>query len=591
LIISLSLLLLSLQSSGVVIASESDQSSGNDESVAGLASTALECLSVGTAQPGEVSSVVRLTWQGRVERARLVLSVSGAEAAHTIKVNGRAVALAPIQPGGQPCSAEEYFYLDIAPDALKQGDNVVEITDAALSGDQWTAAQVRLEVFGDLVIVPRDLPGPLGVTSVASVTAIITFVNAYDGSSQNAMIQLPDGYTGIMTTPLLIAVHGRSGIMENGVDWYKIAANNKGWLLASPQLHGSWDPDPSCYSSSVTCDFDDEVITQNGKPGAYAYAALESQYDVIGTVKYMVQNHNVDPSRIYLTGDSMGGQISVITAAKFPHLFAAIFDNKGPMDMAEWYGEQVAYYGTANDSAVRAMRKECHIAGAPKTPAENPFCYQRRSGLNFASNYLHVPISMTHSISDTLVPVHHSRDLRTAINSYSPDRLAAVAENSAGECPPPGPQSYHCYEPNRMTVLNFLEQFTLNNNPHRISVTADESKSYYWLNIAQTGGPHWTHVDVVYYPLTLTVVATVSDTLPLTLGFNLGTTPLSDVTGISQPGMGLPATAYTVKGGGNDYVYPYTSGYLTVTLASPGLQTVTISTANRVYVPLVRKNP
>jgi len=66
----------------------------------------------------------------------------------------------------------------------------------------------------------------------------------------------------------------------------------------------------------------------------------------------------------------------------------------------------------------------------------------------------------------------------------------------------------------------------------------------------------------------------------LTVAFNLGSTALglTRITDkLKQPGMGLPATTYLVKGGSNNYLYSYTSGYLTTTLASIGQFTLSIS--------------
>jgi pimeloyl-ACP methyl ester carboxylesterase len=515
----------------------------------------------------------------------LLLSVSGAEAAHTIKVNGQPVASVPVHPEGQPCRDGESYYLSIPPDVLARGDNRVEITNDALPGDRWTAARIRLEVFGDVTPGAPDGFGPLAGAGATSFSTIITFVNTYDSSSQQAMIQTPDGYTGVTPVPLVISVHGRNDRMSDGLAAYEVAANNKGWLLAAPEMHGSWDADPSCYDPMIQCDSEDERVTQQGNPGAFAYASLESQYDIVGTLRYMIQFYNVNPQRIYLAGDSMGGQISVITAAKYPHLFAAVFDNKGPTDMAVWYDEQVVFYGTSNRPQVRAMRKECHIAGDPKDPLENPFCYQRRSGTRFAGNYLHTPISITHSVSDTLVPIHHSRDLRDLINSHGPDRLASVYEDTSVTCAP----DYHCYVPDRAAALNFLAQFTLNNAPTHIDITSDESKSYYWLNVAQTGSPHWSHVEVTYNPSSQTVVAVVSDTQPSTIGLNLGTTPIIGSEGVSQPGLGLQAGVYLIDRAGIRYWQPYGSGYLTVTLPSAGPFTVTISPP-KVFLPFVTKN-
>ena len=227
--LSLGLLGFSLSQPDVATASGlKEQPDQGDASVIGLASDALACLAIGDDLQADASGVVRLIWQGRAERARLVLSVAGTRAAHTIKVNGQPAALAPVRPDGLPCSADEYFYLDISPELLVQGDNLIEITDDALPDESWTAANVRLQVFGEVTapIVPAG-------GRIAALTPIFTFINPYDGSTQEAIAQIPDGYDPGTPTPLLIAVHARSGTKETGLDWFDEIANAKGWLLAS----------------------------------------------------------------------------------------------------------------------------------------------------------------------------------------------------------------------------------------------------------------------------------------------------------------------------------------------------------------------
>jgi dienelactone hydrolase len=545
---------------GVSAQAPEDSSVPGDGEVIGVASDALDCLAIGRGVLGEASGIARVTWQGQVERARLIVRVSGAEAAHTIRVNGRPAARVPVHPDGQTCGDGEIFYLDIPSEVVVQGDNVIEITDDGLAGDSWSAADVRLEVLGHIRIDIR--PGaeqtePTGVSAIEATNLTIEFASSYDGTTQQARAQIPGG-GGSGSRPLLVFVHARNGDMYDGEEEFGAAVDGRGWLMVSPQLHGSWPDPPS-------------------PPGKYAYASLESQYDAVDAARYMVENYNVKTDQIYIAGYSMGGQGTVVTAAKFPHLFAAVFSNKGPTDMVEWYDEQVEYYTQHGDGEnqvqVVAMREECHIGGFPKYPVQNPFCYQRRSGIQFANNYVHMPIWMTHSISDALVPIHHSRDLRDAINSSGPDQPAGLFEDAVvgPTCPP----HHHCYEPDPVDVLDFLEPFTLDNNPTHIRITTDESKSYYWMNLAQTGDDHWSHIEAATYPISATVTAIVTDTEVLALGFNLSSTPTAGV--VEQPGIGLPATAYLVKGGGNNFLQEYTSGYLTATLASTGPSTLTIS--------------
>jgi len=533
-------------------------------------SDAVECLEVKPGQRQPAGGVVRLHWLGEAQGARLWLTVAGTEAEHTIRVNGQAIGRAPIFRGVAACGAEGLSTsLEVPTGLLVQGDNLIEITSDALPGDAWSAAAVRLQVLGD---VRLERPGPTAESSAAGVlaqTLDVYFTNLYDSSIQTATVQIPDGYNPNTPVPLMVFAHGRYGSRMDGITVFSATANARGWLLASPEMHGRWRPEPN-------------------PPGAFAYASLESQYDVVGTVRYMLANYAVKRDQIYLVGYSMGGQVASVTGAKYPDVFAALFIHKAPSDMAQWYSEQVAYYGSPDVEQVLAMRRECYVGSfTPADPLTNPFCYQRRSGLSFARNLIHTPISLTHSLSDTLVPITHSRRLRDTVNSFGPDQPVLLAENSFGN-----PPNYHNYDPNPVNVLDALQPHLLNNTPQHLSITVDESKSFYWLNIRQAGTERWTEVQATYDPATLTVQALVSDSQPLELGFNLGMTPITNLVGLSQPGLGLSASRYRVLLTGNlPYLQAYAGGYFTVTVSTPGQNWVTITADYPVYLPLISRRP
>ena len=557
------------------------QATGPDDqalpkAVNGLSSSTLSCLTVGAGSVQASGGTVHLTWSGRADAAYIVLGVAGAEAPHSIKVNGQVVAQVPVHPGGQACSNDEVVRLAIPPAVLLQGENGIEIVNDAQGSDAWSAAQVSLGVMGDLQVDLADRYKSTPVSQQMPTKFVISFTNTFDGSAQEFEGQIPTGYDGDTPTPLLLAVHPRNQVKEWGANTFGDAADNRGWLLASPELHGRWQPPQS-----------------PSKPGAYAYASLESQYDVLDTVVYMVQNYNVDPTRIYLAGYSMGGQGGVVMVAKNPHIFAAIFDNKGPSDMAAWYEEQLDYYNSppnTNREQIRAMREECYIDnGGSKIPAypntslgtpANPFCYQRRSGVSFAGNYINTPISITHSISDALVPITNSYKLRDAINSFNPTYPVSIYIDPDAIDPDNGQTctgSFHCFDPDSQAVLGFLEQYTLNNNPGHINITTDESKPYYWMNVLQSGGGHWSQISVWRDTPNKTVTASISDTNPVSIGFNLGVTAVNNI--LVQPGMGLPSTTYLIKEQGQSaYLKDYeNTGYFTPTLVSTGQYSVTMS--------------
>jgi pimeloyl-ACP methyl ester carboxylesterase len=538
--------------------------------VAGIASPPVNCLRVEGAAPVEAG--LTLHWQGKVERARLIIRVAGTEAAHNIRVNGHTVAQAPVVPEGSDCGEGRSFYLDVPLSVVKQGENHLELTSDALPSDAWVASGVRLEVLGELQLPQRADADSPGSASTLGTPFTTSFSNSYDGTNQQARVQPPD--SPITPTPLVIYLHGRYGSMHDGEDYLGSAANAKGWLLASPEMHGAWPTPPS-------------------PPGAFAYASVQAQYDVIGTIQRVRELYpSVDVNRIYLVGESMGGQTAAVTAAKFPDVFAAVFDSVGPTNMTTWYSEQVAFYRSPDVDQVMWMRRECHIGGIEKTPADNPFCYQRRSGLSFAGNLIHMPISITHHISDTVVPISHSFQLQDAINAAGPDQPVTVGVDTRSSGCNFGPY-YHSCSPDPTAVLNYFQGFARNSLPYRVLATTDESKSFYWLNIDQLGNDRWTQVQATYNPATLTVQVSVSDTQPVGLGFNLGLTPMINAVGLSQPGLGLTAKTYRVQISGDPAFYrPYAGGYLTVSVPAGQPLTLSISAlAESVYLPLISRAP
>jgi len=533
----------------------------------GLVSTAVECLVVDAGAPDSVSATVRLEWEGQIDEAFLVLSAAGSEGGHSIYVNGRRVGSAPIRPGGQLCqtgsSASSLIptdFVPIPPEILTKGENVITLTNDADVSDGWTATHLHIEIHGVLSGPPvasleTTLPTsfPLEVGAMTTVSGTVALTSTYELAqgrviTQLVWYQIPVSYTGSLSVPLLIGAHGMGSTGQWIRDYLATEANNRGWLLAAPDMHGHY------YINT----------------GEYALAWLGAQYDIIDTIEYMMSKYEVDPSRIYITGGSMGGQTSAIMTAKYPDVFSAAAFWKPLTDLTDWYYELEAL--SDQNGTRRRIRNE-----TGGTPSEVPFEYQRRSPIEMPQNCRLIPIKMWHDEDDILVEIHHSRDLKNAINNWNPVTPAILIEIASEENECPSDPYEHCYNPNPSELFDYLENLTLNSQPPlSVNIRTDESKPYYWLNVAQTGGDHWSQVQASYDLTNTTVNVTISDTQPLTLAFNLGTTPIIGRI-IERPGMGLPATTYLVRGGGNNYLHNYTSGYLTTTLLTTGQFTLTIS--------------
>jgi pimeloyl-ACP methyl ester carboxylesterase len=532
-----------------------DQDNGRQ---VGLVSTEAKCLAVQGGLPDTASATVRLQWEGQIEEAFLVLSAAGSEGGHSIYVNGQRVGSAPVRPGGPLCRTESpakvFGPTDVIPlpiEVLAKGENVITLTNDADVNDGWTAANLYLEIHGILSgppVAALEAPSPAlslsGTVAGAVISDSVVLTSSYDGIQQVVWYQVPDGYTTTVSVPLLIGIHGMGSNGQAMRDFLAAEANNRSWLLAAPDMHGNY------YVNT----------------GGYALAWPGAQHDIIDTREYMMSEYEVDPSRIYVTGGSMGGQTTAIMAAKYPDVFAAATPWKPLTDLTDWYNEVDALGDPYGDLAAIE-----HETGG--TPSEVPFEYQRRSPMEMPQNSRLIPIKMWHDQLDVLVPIHHSYDLRDAINDWNPLAPVVVIDPSIGGCPP----WQHCYNPDPAELFDYLESFTLSSQPPlSLTIRTDESKPYYWLNLAQTGGDHWSEVEAAYSLANKTVTAAISDTHPLTVAFNLGSTPIMGM-GIERPGMELPATTYLVSGGDNYKLEDYTSGYLTTPLTTTGQFSLTIS--------------
>jgi pimeloyl-ACP methyl ester carboxylesterase len=549
-----------------------DQDSGRR---VGLVSTEVKCLAVQSGVSDTASATVRLQWEGQVEEAFLVLVAAGSQGGHGIYINGQRVASVPVRPGGSLCrpgsQAQVLGPTDMIPipiEALAKGENEITLTNDADVNDGWTAANLHIEIHGVLTgppaaaleFTPPAQPG-LDPTGTAAISGTVLLTSTYELSqgsviSQLVWYQIPAGYTGGVSVPLLIGIHGMGGTGEWIRGFLGTEADDRGWLLAAPDMHGNY------YVNT----------------GKYALAWPGAQHDIMDTVEYMMSQYEVDPLRIYIAGYSMGGQTTAMMAAKYPDVFAVAVPWKPLTDLTDWYYELEALGNPYNNLTVIERETAGTYDGA--IPSEAPFEYQRRSPMEMPQNSRPIPIKMWHDVDDVLVPIHHSQDLKDAIDSWNPVTPVTLVEVPSGEndCPPVNERDFeHCYHPPPTDVLNFLGDFTLNADPPlSLTIRTDESKPYHWLNLAQTGGDHWSEVAAAYSLADRTVTATISDTQPLNLAFNLGSIPMMEG-GIERPGMGLPSTTYLVKGGGNHGLEGYTSGYLVVPLTTVGQFTLTVS--------------
>ncbi len=407
---------------------------------------------------------VLLYWEGTPWSAKLIMDEANAGCGHSIYVNEHKVGVA-FPEGGSYCDGGRTREWSFDPAYLVNGWNTVRIAaDGPCYENGWTATNIKLQAIGAVV-------APLVEDVLYGTRA------PYELWSK---VQVPLGYSPDRPAPLVVALHAWSfnsaAASGNALNYYAMAANERGMILAAPQVLGDHS------------------------------ASLSVQADIMRLINYMKGRYNIDSRRIYITGISMGGGIAATMAAKYPDVFAAAAEERGPTDLIQWYWEatngglyQSVLYGEFGNAS----------------PDGKPFEYQRRSALQMARNLRHVPFAITHAAEDDIVPVSHGRQLYSALQSQGSDE--AEYHEYAGEHGTdfPGDETM---SGSPGGILDFLGRHVLPDQPPReISIRSDEQgKKYYWLTIEQilensTVYPHWTSVEARYDPQSGGIWADVFD--------------------------------------------------------------------------------
>jgi poly(3-hydroxybutyrate) depolymerase len=140
-----------------------------------------------------------------------------------------------------------------------------------------------------------------------------TYQNTFDHTTQKAAAFVPDVCKSGNNYPLLVVAHYMGGSRHTAREMgFYSECEARGWLLVCPELHG------------------------RRTDGSTSLVALEAQHDILDSIAFIKQKFQIDPSRIYLDGRSMGGALAAVMAAKYPDLFAAVVAGQGIYDLELW---------------------------------------------------------------------------------------------------------------------------------------------------------------------------------------------------------------------------------------------------------------
>jgi pimeloyl-ACP methyl ester carboxylesterase len=132
------------------------------------------------------------------------------------------------------------------------------------------------------------------------------------------------------------------------------------------------------------------AYSTNGEPN---YCIKKGMIRTHQLTEWLIDNYEIS-DEIYLWGISMGGNIAVLLAEKYPDLYDGVLDVVGVKDMKIRYN---SWIGLPDPNGVLpALRAECG-----GTPEEKPKAYEKRSPTYNAG--IKIPVISLHGTADTSV--------------------------------------------------------------------------------------------------------------------------------------------------------------------------------------------
>ena len=215
-----------------------------------------------------------------------------------------------------------------------------------------------------------------------------------NGRLQHYGLYVPSSYDGQTPTPISYWLHYRGGKAHSGGAWtprlIRQLGESVGNIVATPRGRGT----SSWYTTDAHQDVFEVMMDVEGRDVSAQVPTADIDTGLANALAL-----NVDASRRYVSGYSMGGYGTYLFGLLYPDLFAAGYSTAGPPTQGAWTG-------VGPDNALCAQSFE----GGGETASA---CYiQANDGdanaqLNFRilENARHLPLAIHHGTNDELVPV------------------------------------------------------------------------------------------------------------------------------------------------------------------------------------------
>lgn len=305
---------------------------------------------------------------------------------------------------------------------------------AKVAGNPWWEIHSPLMEFEEMQMEAKGASAivrPYGFVRLA-------YTDDIDGSTQFCRAYLPGGYDPAQKWPLVVRLHGYNPDNPEYVRWWSVDDRH---LMADAEYAG--------HQGII-------YMEPHGR-GNNRYLGLGDQ-DVTQVIQQAKRTLNIDPDRVYLMGESMGGWGTWNVATRHPDLFAAIAPIYGGAD----------YHSQLPEEALAKL-----------TPLDR-FFQEKQSSWAMAESLLNLPILVHHGDVDQSVNVEYSR--------YGVRLLERWGYNVWYiELPGYGHEELNIFG----NVVNWLLQYRRDANPTRVRLRSTELQNAqaYWVKVEQAASP------------------------------------------------------------------------------------------------------
>lgn len=191
-----------------------------------------------------------------------------------------------------------------------------------------------------------------------------------DGTRQPSYVILPDGFDARgKKRPLLVSLHSWSRDLEHRQTTLEAEANRLGWIYLYPNFRGPNNHPDACGS-------------------------LKAQQDILDAVDWARDTYPVDDQRIYLTGVSGGGHMTMLMVGRHPEIWAAASAWVGISDLATWH----EFHNRTRSNYALMMENSCggKPGDSPSVDAE----YRARSPITYMHRAVDVPVDIAAGVHD-----------------------------------------------------------------------------------------------------------------------------------------------------------------------------------------------